>query len=584
MKSERKVTSFRCSLVLTVFVKMAGGGLPPGGDSLLSPSPLPELLLGMCPYAVLGILPSDSSSSTSTSFFASVTVKAIATAYRKAALRAHPDKNKGREAEAAQEFVRIQAAFSFLSCEDTRSSYHGYLEKKERHEQLLAERRKSHTQADEKKRKLAEDLQRKEEAFLAKKTASWNSSYDRGGGGAGRGGNEEDRERLRRIRERNEKLLEEHREQCRTKSSVYDTLKQNKQQRESSEQGYGIGVHGATGAAPVFSRVDEEEEELDDLLKRSVYVQWHLDGTTPPPTAPSGVSSSSSSPPAAVATADGHGHPNLSQKTKGVDGPSPFSSSPVTPSLLSSLFTPLHALYIYGFTSSSGLVAFATRERAIQSALEFQRQQKALRKSGSSLSSSRKPHPKEGQDVKGFSERRESEESSAKTTDAKEEEEKTRQPIRYKVKLADQVENLKETLRLLKEDTEGGGIPSDGEALKTGPSFSSSSFPGGVKIHEDNVHRWRPFSSTARTTTTNADAMRFSSASTRALDPRLPQTSSAHPSSSSSQTVIRTTSLAEFEAATLRQLREAAAKKKALTRQAIPRQPSPDVVVLDGDG
>lgn len=462
---------------------MARGALPPGGDALLSPSPLPELLLGMCPYAVLGILPSDSSSSptSSTSFFASVTVKAIATAYRKAALRAHPDKNKGREAEAAQEFVRIQAAFSFLSCEDTRSSYHGYLEKKERHEQLLAERRKSHTQADEKKRKLAEDLQRKEEAFLAKKT-SWNSSYDRGGGG-GRGGNEEDKERLRRIRERNEKLLEEHREQCRTKSSVYDTLKQNKPQKQSSESGYGIGVGGGTGAAPVFSRVDEEEEDLDDLLKRSVYVQWNSDETTPRPATPSGVSSSSSS---AGATADGCDHSNLSQKARDADAPSPSSAPTVTPSLLSSLFTPLHALYIYGFTSSSGLVAFATRERAIQSALEFQRQQKALRKSNSSLFSSRK----QGQDVKGLAERRESEDSFARTNDS-EEEEKARKPLRYRVKLADQVENLKETLRSCKEDTEGEGkISSSRESLKTGSSFSSSSSPGGAKIQEDHLHRW----------------------------------------------------------------------------------------------
>jgi len=51
------------------------------------------------------------------------TKKEIKTAYRKKALDTHPDKNKGREEEAAKDFQKVVHAFEILSDETSRRRY-----------------------------------------------------------------------------------------------------------------------------------------------------------------------------------------------------------------------------------------------------------------------------------------------------------------------------------------------------------------------------------------------------------------------------------------------------------------------------
>ncbi|CBZ53742.1 putative DnaJ domain-containing protein [Neospora caninum Liverpool] len=502
-----------------------GAGAADGG---VPASPLPELLLGFCPYTVLGISPPEEKSarlpsgsataatpvavSASAAFFASVTLKTLASSYRRAALRAHPDKNRGRETQAAEEFVRIQAAYSFLSCEKNRAAYHAFLESRERHEALLADRRRRGLQADEKKRKFAEDLKRREEAFAQ----SQRDAKEAERGARARADFEKDR--LQRVRERNEKILEEHQEKLNARHA-----QQTQAAREASAAFFHQKPRFAGGGQPwdVFdfkrrkvqeSHADfdaqrpisaparngeaEDADDIEDILTRSVYVHWAVEAPGADGETRAEKSGSSSNP----------GSPENEQ------GEAP--SAAVTPTLLSALFIPLHALYIYGYTAEKGyaLVAFATRERALESALEFQQQQKQTRRG---LGSGKK------------------------------------KPPRLRVKIADQVEHLKERLSALQEDADVAGAEFARVAADAAKKRADGETPSANS---------RGFADPAQEATQAPDLRSAPTMSARGT----PEPAQAPPFFPSPPAVMTPTSLAEFEAATLQQLRLAAAKRKAL--------------------
>ncbi|KEP66913.1 UNVERIFIED_CONTAM: DnaJ domain-containing protein [Hammondia hammondi] len=497
----------------------AEGGVPA--------SPLPELLLGFCPYTVLGVSAAKensespatgaavggcctatftSSASPASAFFASVSLKALAQAYRRAALRAHPDKNRGREAQAAEEFVRIQAAYSFLSSEENRAAYHAFLERRERHEALLGERRRRGLQADEKKRKFAEDLKRREEAFAESQRKAQDA--ERGARAAA----DFEKDRLRRIRERNERILEEHQgklharyaQQQAARQAAATSLHHHSPSAQSDRNTWDAfdckrRKFGEDGQAHSDSANGETEDadDIEDILTRSVYVHWT----------------------AAAPGTDG-------EKLSGASGlPNPASSVPdeqcetqdaaVSPTLLSSLFIPLHALYIFGYTADKGyaLVAFATRERALESALEFQQQQRQRRREAGG---------------------------------------EKKKPPRLRVKIADQVEHLRERLSVLQEAADVAAA----EFARAAAEAANKRATGGLSTSADTARNH-----CVAQDVTHAPDMRSAANSQTSGVPESVQIPLLFPSPPA---VMTPASLAEFEAATLQRLKEAAAKKKAM--------------------
>ncbi|PFH37331.1 DnaJ domain-containing protein [Besnoitia besnoiti] len=529
---------------------MAGAGEAAEGPANC---PLPEMLLGFCPYAVLGIVPppqdsaqgsssssasgaasSASSSSAQASgaacvFFASVSVKTLASSYRRAALRAHPDKNRGREEEAAQEFVRIQAAYSFLSCEDSRAAYHAFLERQERHGALLAERRRRGLQADEKKRKFAEELKQREEAFAQAQKKAQEEAKQRGAGAAS------EKERLQRMRERNEKLIEAHQESLNAKYA---------QQAQAAMPSTAAGLSGFWASPQAYSSswnafdfkrrkttesfashvqpqppvafsdashdASVDVDDIEDILRRSVYVHWTVGaaagGNGGGQTSEKGVASAN-----AVSAEDA--------------AASEAGAATVTPLLISSLFIPLHALYIFGYNADHGyaLVAFATRERALESALEFQQQQRQNRRGLSGETKKKMP--------------------------------------RLRVKIADQVDHLRERLAALQEEADAAGVEFARAAAKA--AGAKSSRPAAAPATPDAGGGARDTQEPGRGP--------FSRPTQDARLPRAPELARTHPVFLSPPTVMTTASLAAFEEATLRQLRLAAAKKAMQETQ---RQPA----------
>ncbi|KYF47054.1 DnaJ domain-containing protein [Toxoplasma gondii ARI] len=498
----------------------AEGGVPA--------SPLPELLLGFCPYTVLGVSPAKensessatgaaaggcstatatSSASPASTFFASVSLKTLAQAYRRAALRAHPDKNRGREAQAAEEFVRIQAAYSFLSSEENRAAYHAFLERRERHEALLGERRRRGLQADEKKRKFAEDLKRREEAFAESQRKAQDA--ERGARAAA----DFEKDRLRRIRERNERILEEHQEklnaryaqQQAARQAAATSLHQHSPSAQSDRNMYdafdckrrrfGEGndqVHSGSANGET-----EDADDIEDILTRSVYVHW----TAAAPGTDGEKLSGTSGPPNPASSAAGE-----QRETQ---------DTAVSPTLLSSLFIPLHALYIFGYTADKGyaLVAFATRERALESALEFQQQQRQRRREAGG---------------------------------------EKKKPPRLRVKIADQVEHLRERLSVLQEAADVAAA----EFARAAAEAANKRTTGGSSTSADTTRNHCVAQDVTHAPDTTSAANLQTSGVPEPVQIPLPFPSPP--------AVMTPASLAEFEAATLQRLKEAAAKKKAM--------------------
>lgn len=85
------------------------------------------------------------------------TIDQIKKAYRKKALELHPDKNLENKEEAQQKFVELGKAFEILSDEAAKAAYDAVRRQKR-------EKAKRDQQLDEKRRKLKEDLERREAA------------------------------------------------------------------------------------------------------------------------------------------------------------------------------------------------------------------------------------------------------------------------------------------------------------------------------------------------------------------------------------------------------------------------------------
>eukprot|EP00035_Acanthoeca_spectabilis_P025785 m.459901 g.459901 ORF g.459901 m.459901 type:complete len:282 (-) comp21854_c0_seq1:85-930(-) len=108
-----------------------------------------ESLGGACPYAVLGI-PENA------------TDGEIRKAYLKAALKAHPDKNRGKP-DAAEVFHRLVSAYDILSDDDAKGAYDRVLKLKQ-----AAKLRDLALSAEQRKAK--EDLERRESEFKRRRT------------------------------------------------------------------------------------------------------------------------------------------------------------------------------------------------------------------------------------------------------------------------------------------------------------------------------------------------------------------------------------------------------------------------------
>lgn len=300
---------------------------------------LPEGLQGQCPYTLLGLCIPDDGKPLSVQEAAvdeasvesreALTLKAIGTAYRRAALKAHPDKNKGREAEAATEFVKVNLAFAFLSDQGQRESYHKHLRTLVGLREHREQQRRRWTEKDKEKQQFKADLERRE--ANARKGPQRDS----------------EEETLRQIREQNEELLRRkqfdmelaRRERFREHS---DQLHHQQKKKQPQPPFYAQGI-GAT------------EEDMEDLLHRSLLLSW------PPPAAKREMNSSQGT------TAR---DPSDNKADSAIEFPTPIS-------LCSELWS--HgAIDLCLFSKARGwaCVSFTSRERAIEAALLLQRQRK----------------------------------------------------------------------------------------------------------------------------------------------------------------------------------------------------------------
>ncbi|OEH79455.1 uncharacterized protein LOC34621501 [Cyclospora cayetanensis] len=294
---------------------------------------LPEGLQGLCPYTLLGLCLPEHGRPVSVQECAfdeaairareGLAIKAIGTAYRKAALRAHPDKNKGREAEAGAEFVKVNLAFAFLSDASQREAYHKHLQallslRQEREQQKLR-----WTAKDKERQRLKAELERREaEARKGPKVDS-------------------EAELLKEIREQNENLL-------RRKKQERDAMR-----RECFRQNSVYQQQHWQPQAPLHSQeAAEAEDDLAAILYRSVLLSWL---------------------PAAKAEAD-----NAEEAVQGgrISRSKAVPPEVPTPELLCSLLVAHGAIDLCLFSKSKGqaCISFTSRERAIESALLLQRQ------------------------------------------------------------------------------------------------------------------------------------------------------------------------------------------------------------------
>lgn len=305
---------------------------------------LPAGLKGQCPYNVLGLcLPEHGNPVTvqeaaadlsSVESREALSLKAIGTAYRRAALRAHPDKNKGREAEAAAAFLIVNLAFAYLSSREQREGYHRHLRsllalRDQREQQQLR-----WTEKDRERQRFKAELERREaEARRGPKVNT-------------------EEEKLREIRERNEALLRQRREA--DSQARRDLFKDHSARLLLQRQ-----QHQSSAAySPNSGETVQAEEFTDDILKRSVLLSWPPEPALASDRAPGANNSGGT---AAAAAVDAY--------------------SPTPASLCAELYE--HgAVDLCLFTKAKGLacVSFSSRERAIEAALLLQRQRQSKEK------------------------------------------------------------------------------------------------------------------------------------------------------------------------------------------------------------
>ncbi|KAL8431590.1 hypothetical protein Efla_000636 [Eimeria flavescens] len=319
-------------------------------------APLPAGLQGACPYTVLGLCISEGSPSVSVKDAAvdeaavksreALTLKAIGTAYRKAALRAHPDKNKGREEAAAADFIKVSLAFAFLSDQAQRESYHRHLRA------LLSLRlqREQHKQRwsslDEQRQRFKADLEFREAA--ARQGPKQNA----------------EEETLRRIREQNEELLRQKQQQLSEATCGSFRLNSTQQQQQQQHQGQ------AKGAPDVRGEDATDEAGVGSILSRSLLFSWNSSAAAAAAAAQTEGELSADKQPAAAAAAA---------------APAAAAAAAPSPSSLAAEFRDHGAVDLCFFSVSRGLacVSFASRERAIESALLLQGTRRSSKKTGS---------------------------------------------------------------------------------------------------------------------------------------------------------------------------------------------------------
>lgn len=234
-------------------------------------SVLPPELEGCCPYRVLGLLSESTceaptASAQQSDAFSSLLIgedditlisslddKAIAKAYRRAALRAHPDKNKGNEVSAAASFRRVSAAFAFLADAERRELYIQQLRRRRQQQEHQAAQQLQWREQDRIRQKFKDELERREQEALKRKQR-----------GSGEGASGEDS--LESVRKKTLAFLERQRNEQRP--SVPDCFKEfvQRQARRASSQ-----------EEPTLSGKNQEEAEEDseeDLLQRSLFLKW----------------------------------------------------------------------------------------------------------------------------------------------------------------------------------------------------------------------------------------------------------------------------------------------------------------------
>eukprot|EP00946_MAST-07B_sp_MAST-7B-sp1_P000489 g489.t1 len=105
-------------------------------------------------YAILGVEPPADSSG------GALDAKVLSRAYKKLALRWHPDKNQDNVAEASRQFDRVRRAYDVLSDPDRRATFNkAYFAKraaKERHDRLTGKRKRMKEQLLQRERKAEE--------------------------------------------------------------------------------------------------------------------------------------------------------------------------------------------------------------------------------------------------------------------------------------------------------------------------------------------------------------------------------------------------------------------------------------------
>ncbi|CDJ56850.1 DnaJ domain-containing protein, putative [Eimeria maxima] len=330
---------------------------------------LPAGLKGKCPYTVLGLCSEEgqplsvqeaAADEASVAAREALTSKAIGTAYRRAALKAHPDKNKGRETEAAAAFLVVNLAFAFLSNAEQRSAYHKHLrtllalrERRQEQQQRLTER-------DKEKQKYKAELDRRE-AEERHKTPKTDPAEAE----------------LQRIREQNAAFIKEQTElrQRRRHEIFREHSAQLLQQQQTQKAPYVDATH-ATDASS--SAETETEETLEDILPRSVVLHWSGAATTQKTEAAAAAANGYKEEHqtcAEGASAEAEAAPTAAH-TIGVaaaaaaDGPTPAS--------LCSQLWKHGAVDLCLFSRKKGIacISFSSRERAIEAALMLQRHRK----------------------------------------------------------------------------------------------------------------------------------------------------------------------------------------------------------------